>query len=207
MGMYSSYVFPRILNFVMAGENFDEVRRKTLAKVCGNTLEIGFGTGLNLKHYPSSLVRLMAIDVNPGMGVLARKRVGHSGIEVDHRVLDGQSLPIADGTFDSVVSTWTLCSMAQVDTALLEIYRVLAPGGRFFFVEHGLSPDSGVQRWQRRLTPIQRIIADGCHLDRNIESLIRRTGFQDLELETFYMKKMPRVGGFLYRGIAVRPED
>ena len=123
MGMYSSYVFPRILNFVMSGENFDEVRRKTLQNVRGNTLEIGFGTGLNLNHYPASLGRLVAIDVNPGMGAIARKRTAHSGIEVDHRVLDGQSLPIADGTFDSVVSTWTLCSIAEVDEALQKRIR------------------------------------------------------------------------------------
>ncbi len=126
---------------------------------------------------------------------------------MDHRVLDGQSLPMADGAFDSVVSTWTLCSIPDVDQSLLEIYRVLAPGGRFFFVEHGLSRDPAVQRWQRCLTPIQKIFADGCHLDRNIESLIRRAGFHDLELETFYMKKVPRVGGFLYRGIAVKTAD
>ena len=207
MGMYTSYVFPRILDYIMSGENFDEVRRKTLQNVRGNTLEIGFGTGLNLNHYPASLGRLVAIDVNPGMGAMARKRTAHSGTEVDHRVLDGQSLPIADGTFDSVVSTWTLCSIAEVDRALLEIYRVLAPGGRFFFVEHGLSKDSEIQKWQRRLTPIQKIVADGCHLDRNIESLIRRTGFHDIELETFYMERVPRVGGFLYQGVAVKSED
>ncbi len=207
MGVYSTYVFPRILNFVMSGENFDEVRRNTLQNVRGNTLEIGFGTGLNLPHYPSSVKRLTAIDVNPGMGGLARKTTAQSEIEVDLHFLDGQSLPMGDRTFDSVVSTWTLCSIPNVDRALVEIYRVLAPGGRYFFVEHGLSNEPGIQRWQRRLTPIQKVFADGCHLDRNIESLVRRAGFCDLDLTTFYMEKVLRIGGFLSRGIAVKPED
>ncbi len=207
MGIYSTYLFPRILDFVMSGGNFDEVRRDTLRNVRGNTLEIGFGTGLNLPHYPSSVGRLTTIDVNPGMGTLARKRIAHSGIKVDHRVLNGQSLPMGDGTFESVVSTWTLCSIPDVDAALGEIHRVLAAGGRFFFVEHGLSNEAGIQRWQHRLTPIQKAFAGGCHLDRNIGSLIRGAGFHELELKTFYMEKVPRVEGFLYQGSAIKAED
>ena len=191
----------------MSGENFEQVRRETLENVRGRTLEIGFGTGLNLEHYPAAVDRLTAIDVNPGMGRLARERTARSGIAVELRVLDGQSLPMPDSTFDSVVSTWTLCSIGKVDEALEEIYQVLKPGGRFFFVEHGLSNDSRVQRWQRRLTPFQKVLAEGCHLDRNMESLIRRAGFHDLELETFYMEKVPRIGGFLYRGIAAKTDD
>ena len=204
MGIYSKHLFPRLMNFTMSGENFDEVRRSILAGVRGHTLEIGFGTGLNLPHYPSSLNQLTTVDVNPGMGPLAQRRIERSAIEVSHHVLNGESLPMAAATFDSVVSTWTLCSIPNVDEALGEIYRVLKPDGRFFFVEHGLSDEPRIGRWQHRLTPLQKIIGDGCHLDRDIEALVRSAGFRIVELERFYLKKVPRVGGYLYRGVAAR---
>ena len=204
MGIYSKYVFPRLMNFAMSGENFDEVRRTTLAGVRGHTLEIGFGTGLKLPHYPDSLNQLTTIDINPGMGRLAERRVQESQIEVQHRILSGESLPMDDATFDSVVSTWTLCSIPDVKRALGEIHGVLKSEGRFVVVEHGLGDESRVKRWQRRLTPIQKIFADGCHLDRDIEGIVTSAGFRIVEIEKFYLKKVPKIGGYLYRGIAVK---
>jgi ubiquinone/menaquinone biosynthesis C-methylase UbiE len=145
----------------------------------------------------------VAIDANPGVHKLAKKRISHSSITVDHRVLNGESLPMTDNTFDSVVSTWTLCSIANIDQALQEIHRVLKPGGRFFFIEHGLSRDPQVQAWQNRLNPLQNIIADGCNLNRNIRQLVEKQ-FATVTLKEFYADKTPKFIGYLYQGIATK---
>ncbi|MCY7322645.1 MAG: class I SAM-dependent methyltransferase, partial [Phormidesmis sp. CAN_BIN36] len=137
MNPYYQFLLPRLLDWSMSDEPFSHYRSNLLSQVTGDTLEIGFGTGLNLSYYPADLKALTAIDANPGMNVLAERRIRASKIAVDHQVLNGESLPIADNRFDSVVSTWTLCSIAKVEQALREVHRVLKPGGRFFFVEHG----------------------------------------------------------------------
>ena len=188
----------------MSAASFPAIRQEALAEVRGNTLEVGFGTGLNLEHYPPSVERLTAIDINPGMRRRAEARIQRFNRRIELRTLDGERLPFDDADFDSVVSTWTLCSIPNVSRALGEIRRVLKPAGRFFFVEHGLSPDESVRRWQHRLTPIQKRIGDGCHLDRDIERLLLDAEFSIERLDTFYMEKTPRAGGFLYKGIAVR---
>ena len=204
MGLYSRYVFPRLMNLAMSGGTFTKQRVQVLADVGGEVLEIGFGTGLNLPHYPAGLERLTTIDPNPGMSALARKRIARSPIQVKFETLDSERLPMADETFDHVVSTWTLCSIPHVERALTEIRRVLKPEGRFHFVEHGLSPDPAVQKWQHRLNPIQKAIGDGCHLDRDFRALIGGQGFRFVDLDTFYMKKAPRFAGYLYRGEAAK---
>ncbi len=205
MGFYASVVLPRVLDRVMSGENFDALRRRLLTDTGGQTLEIGFGTGLNLPHYTGAVRRLTAVDPNPGMHRLARRRIRRSALPVRMEVLDGKSLPFDDASFDSVVSTWTLCSISDIGSALGEMLRVLRPSGVFRFVEHGRSPDAGVRKWQARLTPFQRRIAGGCRLDRDIRGLIENAGFRIAHLETFYMEGMPRVGGYLYFGRAERP--
>ncbi len=203
MGFYSQVIFPRALDWVMSDPLFTQYRQAVLSEVSGEILEIGFGTGLNLPHYPKSIQKLTAIDANPGMNALARKRIQSSGIIVANRVLNGESLPMADNSFDSVVSTWTLCSIAKVKQALQEIHRVLKPGGKFFFIEHGLSDDPKVQVWQHRLTPLQKIIADGCHLDRNMKKLVENQ-FEVLKLEEFYMEETPKFAGYMYKGVATK---
>ena len=203
MGFYSQVIFPRLMDWSMAGPDMAKYRQEVLAQVQGEVLEIGFGTGLNLPYYPKRIRKITTVDPNPGVNQLAQKRIQESLMMVDHRVLSGEQLPMADNTFDSVVSTWTLCSIANVDQAIQEIYRVLKPGGRFFFIEHGLSEDPGVQSWQHRLNPIQKIIGDGCHLDRNIQTLIKKR-FQDIEIEQFDMENAPKTLGHLYRGVATK---
>jgi len=201
---YSRVVFPWAVDWAMARPHFSEARARALAGVSGEVLEIGFGTGLNLPHYPAGVSRVTAVDVNPGMSRRAQRRVEKSATEVDYRVLSGERLPMADESFDSVVSTWTLCSIADVRAALAEIRRVLRPGGRFFFLEHGLADDPGVQRWQRRLNPIQKVIGDGCHLDRDVRALVEGAGLRLVEMENFYMERDPRTHGYMYRGVAAR---
>lgn len=203
MGIYSHKIFPVLLDWVMSGSNFAVYRRQVLADVKGAVLEIGFGTGLNLPYYSDLVEKVVTVDANPGMSAIAQRRLQVSSIKVDHRVLNGESLPMADHTFDSVVSTWTLCSIAQVEQALREIYRVLKPGGRFFFIEHGLSYEPAIQTWQNRLTPLQKIIADGCHLNRNIQQLVEAQ-FGAIEIKTFYDKDTPKIGGYFYQGVATK---
>ncbi len=186
----------------MSRERHSRARRALLAAVRGEVLEIGFGTGLNLPHYPAHVKKIVTVDPNAGMHARARKRIESSPIAVEQRVLGGDALPMADGTFDSVVSTWTLCSIDKVARALQEIRRVLKPDGRLYFLEHGLSDDPAIQRWQRRLTPIQRVIGDGCRLDRDVRALLQEAGFTLLELDNFYMEKEPRTHGYMYRGAA-----
>jgi ubiquinone/menaquinone biosynthesis C-methylase UbiE len=203
MGFYSRNILPYLLDWAMADPNFAKYRQAVLADVQGDVLEIGFGTGLNLAYYPERIQNLVAIDANPGVHRLAEKRIKSASLTVDHRILNGENLPMADNSFDSVVSTWTLCSIANVQQALQEIHRVLKPGGKFFFIEHGLSNEPNVQTWQNRLTPIQKVIGDGCHLNRNIRQLIE-SQFDTVKLEEFYAEKTPKILGYLYKGIATK---
>lgn len=202
MGIYSNVIFPRFLNSFMSSGQFKKQRSKLLASVSGDILEIGFGTGLNLEFYPDHVRKITAIDPNAGMGRIAQRNMAKSGIEVDSRILSGENLPIEDQSFDSVVCTWTLCSIPDAQAALREVRRVLRPGGRFFFVEHGLAPEPKVAKWQHRLTPIQKVIGDGCHLNRPIDTMITGEGFGLSDLETFYMPKAPKFAGYMFRGIA-----
>lgn len=203
MGFYSRVILPRLLDWAMSDPAFSQYRQQVLANVEGEILEIGFGTGLNLSYYPHHIEKITTIDPNSGMNKLAQKRIQASKINVENRILNSESLPMADSTFDSVVSTWTLCSIAQVEKALQEIYRVLKPGGKFFFVEHGLSDQPQIQVWQNRLTPLQKVIADGCHLNRNIQGLVEQQ-FQEITLEKFDIENFPKVGSYTYMGVATK---
>ncbi|MBW4489216.1 MAG: class I SAM-dependent methyltransferase [Trichocoleus desertorum ATA4-8-CV12] len=204
MGFYSAVIFPQLLDWGMSHPALAQYRQELLAEVQGDILEIGFGTGLNLQYYPSHVHKITTVDVNPGVSALAQKRIQDAAIAVDHHLLNGENLPMADNTFDSVVSTWTLCSIAKVNQALQEIHRVLKPEGKFFFVEHGLSEDPQVQVWQNRLTPLQKVIGDGCHLNRQMQQLIEVSNFKVLKLEKFYSNGLPKIGGYMYKGIAVK---
>lgn len=203
MGFYSNFIIPFGIDIVMSGATLGEYRQKLLEDVSGEILEIGFGTGLNLPYYPNGVTKITTIDPNPGMKQRSRSRIAAASITVDYQVLNGESLPMADASFDSVVCTWTLCSIPQVDRAIAEVHRLLKPGGKFFFIEHGLSPDVPIQNWQNRLTPMQKVIADGCHLNRNIKNLVEHK-FKNVTVEQFYAPKLPKVIGYMYQGIAIK---
>lgn len=202
MDFYSRVIFPRICDVVLGSPPVAEQRQKLLQSAGGEILEIGFGTGLNLPHYPRSVRKITAVDPNAGMTRLAQRRTEQTGMEVDQRQLGGEQLPFENQSFDCVVSTFTLCSIKNVERALSELFRVLRPGGRFLFLEHGLSPDAGVQRWQRRLNWLQQRLGDGCHLDREMLAIVRSQPFASVESEQFYLKRTPKTHGYLYRGIA-----
>ena len=201
MGLYSNLIFPRLLELSMSSEAMTAYRKQLLSEVFGEVLEIGFGTGLNLPHYPETVTSLTTVDPNEGMGAIAQKRIDASPIPITNKVLSGENLPMADATFDNVVCTWTLCSIPNIEKALSEAYRVLKPGGRFFFIEHGLSNETGIQTWQNRLTPIQRVVADGCHLNRKIDALVN-TAFDEVKVSEFYGENLPKVMGYFYQGTA-----
>ncbi len=203
MGFYSKVVFPRLLDVVMSDQELATYRQELLADVRGKVLEIGFGTGLNLPYYPDNIEKITTIDANSGMNKLAQKRIQASSLKVEHRVLNGESLPMENNSFDSVVSTWTLCSIVNIDKALKEIYRVLKPGGNFFFIEHGLSNKEEVQVWQNRLNPLQKIIADGCNLNRNIKLSVEKH-FDKVQVEEFLEKNSPECAGYTYKGVATK---
>ena len=187
----------------MSGRELSAYRRSLLKSVAGDVLEIGFGTGLNVPYYGDQVTSLTAIDPNQGMASIARPRIQSSTVKINLKTASAEALPMDADTFDSVVCTWTLCSIPKVDQALVEVYRVLKPGGKFFFIEHGISPDQRVGSWQRRITPCQRRIADGCHLDRPMAILVRSV-FAWVELEEFYADDLPKVLGYFYKGIATK---
>jgi ubiquinone/menaquinone biosynthesis C-methylase UbiE len=204
VGFYSQLVIPRLCDLLLNRPLLAQHRRELLAHASGDVLEIGFGTGLNLPYYPAQVRKITTVDPNTGMHRLAQKRVKESGIKVDQRVLRSERLPFDDGTFDCAVSTFTLCSIEDVVQALAEIHRVLRPGGRFLLLEHGLSPDLGVQKWQHRLNWLQMRLAGGCHLDRNIRALVTAQPFASVEIDEFYIEKTPKTHGYMYRGMAVK---
>ncbi|MEH2342005.1 MAG: class I SAM-dependent methyltransferase [Nostoc sp.] len=203
MGLYSRVIFPRLLDWSLSLPKLAKYRQELLADVTGEVLEIGFGTGLNLAYYPYSIHKITTVDVNPGMNALANKRISDSDIIVEQLLLSSENLPMPDNTFDSVVSTWTLCSIANIQQAIQEVYRVLKPGGRFFFVEHGLSDKPSVQVWQHRLTPIQKVVADGCHLNRDIQKLVEQR-FDHVELKQFTPENFSDLIAHLYFGCATK---
>ncbi len=203
MGFYSDLIFPWGIELMMSGSPFSDYRKELLKDVSGEVLEIGFGTGLNLAYYPETVTKLTVIDPNQGMNRYAKKRIECSVIPVKNYALGGENLPMNDNSFDAVVSTWTLCSIPNIKQALSEIYRVLKPGGKFYFIEHGLSNEPNIQQWQNRLTPLQKIIADGCHLNRNIKQLVQ-TQFNQVEVQEFYALDTPKISGYMYQGVAIK---
>jgi ubiquinone/menaquinone biosynthesis C-methylase UbiE len=203
VSFYSRHIFPHVLDWLMSQPAFSQARDELLANVTGDVLEIGFGTGLNLEHYPASVKSLTTVDVNPGVHKLAIKRIEKARLPVKFALISGESLPMPDASFDAVVSTWTLCSIPDVESALREISRALTPGGKFYFVEHGLSPDAKIAKWQHRLTPIQKVIADGCHLNRDHLALIAAAGMKVVEKKQFLAEGLPSIGAFMTLGIAI----
>jgi ubiquinone/menaquinone biosynthesis C-methylase UbiE len=204
MSFFSQVIAPRLCDFLLNRPLVARHRRAVLAGASGDVVEIGFGTGLNLPYYPERVHKLTAVDPNPGMHRLAQKRIKQTGIEVDRHVLGGERLPFEDSRFDCAVSTFTLCSIEDVAQALREVYRVLKSGGKFRFLEHGLSPEPGVQKWQRRLNWLQVRLANGCHLDRNMKALVAAQHFASVEVEEFYLERTPKTHGSMYRGVATK---
>jgi len=207
MGFYENRILPHVLNAAMNTKAMREERTRSLKDVRGTVLEIGFGSGLNLPHYPAAVTKVVGVDPSQKSAQLARKRIAASSFPVEVIGLPAEKIPVDAGSFESIVSTFTLCTIPDVSGALLEIRRVLKPGGRFYFVEHGLAEDPGIVRWQERLNRLNQKMLGGCHLNRRISSLITEAGFEIERLEHDNLKGAPKFASFLYRGVAKRSDS
>jgi len=203
MGIYTEHVLPRIVNVACGMKSGDPMRERVCAGLEGEVVEIGFGSGLNVPFYPDRVSRVAAIEPADLGWKLADKRLRDATVPVERSGLDGQSLPFPDGTFDSALSTWTLCTIPDVEAALREVRRVLKPGGRIHFVEHGLAPDEPVRKWQHRLEPVQKRIFGGCHLTRRPTELMSEAGFNVVALDEFYEDGAPKFLAAQSLGVAV----
>jgi SAM-dependent methyltransferase len=193
VGIYAKHVLPRVINVACGMKAANEYRDRVCGGLHGQVVELGFGSGLNVPFYPEAVSGVMAIEPADVAWGLAGKRVAQSSVEVQRVGLDGQSLPLADDSCDTALTTWTLCTIPDAEAALREVRRVLKPGGTLHFVEHGLAPDEKVQRWQHRLEPMQKRVFGGCHLTRRIPDLITSAGFEIGEIDVFYEKGAPKI--------------
>ncbi|HEY2388331.1 MAG TPA: class I SAM-dependent methyltransferase [Candidatus Binatia bacterium] len=204
MGIYSTYVFPWILDRVMRQEPVRRQREKVVPRAGGDVLEIGVGSGLNLPFYDRvKVTRLRALDPSAELQRLARPRAEAAPVPVELLTASAEEIPLESASIDTVVITYTMCSIPQVDKALREMHRVLRPGGTLLFAEHGRAPDASVARWQNRLNPLWHWFSGGCNMNRPVPDLLGAAGFQLGEVETMYLPG-PRVLTFNYWGIATR---
>lgn len=201
MNLYDRWVLPPILDLVMRQRPLQKYRREVVAAANGRVLEVGVGSGLNFPLYDKRVEIVFGIDPSPRLLAIARRRAAGAGVRAEFLQGSASAIPLADKTIDTVVMTWTLCSIPDPLAALREMRRVLKPHGKLVFVEHGLSPESGIERWQHRLTPIWCRIAGGCHLDRKMDDLIRAAGFDIMRLRTEYANG-PRAMTYMYLGCA-----
>ncbi|TDP32815.1 class I SAM-dependent methyltransferase [Nocardia ignorata] len=202
MGFYTDRVLPHLTDKVCGARVNDSLRRRVCSGLRGNVVEVGFGSGNNVGFYPETVERVSGVEPADVGWKIAAKRVAASRVPIERAGLDGQALPFGDGSFDTALSTFTLCTIPDVAAALAEIRRVLEPGGTLHFVEHGLAPDESVQVWQHRLDPIQQRVAGGCHLARDIPALIADAGFEIVELDRFYQPGAPKAFAALSLGVA-----
>ena len=205
MGLYGDRVLPRIVDVACGRKSSNDLRNRVCEGLYGRVVEIGFGSGLNIPFYPDSVDGIAAVEPADLGWKLAGKRLAESSVPVERCGLDGQSLPLADDSCDTALSTWTLCTIPDVIAALHEVRRVLKPGGTFHFVEHGLAPDDEVQKWQRRLDPLQQRLFGGCHLTRPILDLLTRAGFTVTDVDIFYDEGSPKFLTAQSLGVAVAP--
>jgi ubiquinone/menaquinone biosynthesis C-methylase UbiE len=205
MGLYGDHVLPRMINCLCGLKMNDALRERVCDGLEGEVVEIGFGSGLNIPFYPAGVSRVAAVEPADIGWRLAQKRLAEAQVPVERSGLDGQSLPFPDDSFDTALSTWTMCTIPDIDAALLELRRVLRPGGRLHFIEHGLAPDEPVQRWQHRLEPVQKRVFGGCHLTRPIVPLLKNAGFSLDDLDEFYEDGAPQFLAADSLGVAVSP--
>ena len=202
MGIYRSRILPHLMNAVMSTDENREIRSRVCAALDGTVVEIGFGSGLNVPYYPEGVHTVHAVEPATRSIALASERIEAGHAHVHHTGLTGERVDLPSASADAVLSTWTLCSIPDVDAALGEVRRVLKPGGILHFVEHGISPDPKVARRQRRLEPINKPIFGGCHLTRDIPALLTRAGFVIETMTTYQHPKEPKAFGWTFEGRA-----
>ena len=203
MGLYADRILPRVIDLACRSGDIERERRRVVPHASGRVLEVGMGPALNLPYYDRGNIEFVwGLEPNPGMRALAEPRIEASGLDVRWLDLPGEEIPLEDDSVDTVVLTFTLCTIAEWEPALGQMRRVLRPGGRLLFVEHGESPDDSVRSWQHRIDPIWTRVAGGCHITRRIPELIEASGFSIVDLEEGYSPG-PKISAYLYRGSAV----
>ena len=204
MGLWEGQVLPRVIDKVLGNEEMAKVRVRSLDGLHGTVVEIGFGSGPNVPLYPEAVTKVYAVDPSAVGRKLAAGRVAASPIPIEFVGLDGEHLPLADDAADSALSTWTLCTIPDVGAALGELRRVLRPGGELYFLEHGHSPVDKVARRQQRFDPLQRRVAGGCHLTRDIPALLDDAGF-DVDRVVEFDIAGPKIMSHMFSGVARNP--
>ena len=204
MGFYNDYVLPWCIDVSCGMKALDPERARITAALHGTVLEVGFGSGLNLPRMPAAVSRVLAVEPSERARRIAQKRIDAARCTVEFAGLDAQRVQLDDASADCALSTFTLCTIPEVLQALAEIRRILKPGGRLFVLEHGAAPDPDVSRWQARLNGIQRTVAGGCNLNRDIRALLDQAGVATDAIQTYYFHKLPRTHGYLYAGAATR---
>jgi SAM-dependent methyltransferase len=199
--LYNRCVLPGLINFAMMRGEATRLRAAYVPAASGAVLEIGIGSGLNLPFYTAAVTRLYGVDPSAELLAMARKKTATAPFPVELFNQDADRIPLADASVDTVVVTWSLCSIADPVAALSEMRRVLKPAGTLIFVEHGLAPDASVRKWQNRLTPFWRRFTGGCHLNRKMDDLVRGAGFTIADLRTEYVPG-PRPLTYMYEGQA-----
>jgi len=199
MGIYQEHIVPRLVNLAMRNRQLVPYRERTILLAEGRVLEIGVGSGVNLPLYTDRATEILGLDPHPKLLAMASEKPR----SIPSKLIEGsaESIPLDDASVDTVVSTWSLCTIRDVTAALAEIRRVVKPNGQLLFVEHGLAPETSVQKWQNRLTPLWKRLAGGCHLNRPISSLIEDAGFHLAQVRTGYMPG-PKPMTFTYEGCA-----
>jgi ubiquinone/menaquinone biosynthesis C-methylase UbiE len=206
MGLYREHVLPRLVDRACGTADLQRWRSRVVEGLHGTVVEIGFGSGLNVGLYPPEVELVYAVEPAAVARRLAEPRIAAAGVRVEHIGLRGEEIPLDDRTCDAALSTFTLCTIPDVTQALAEVRRVLRPGGRFHFLEHGLAPDEGVATWQRRLEPLQRRFADGCHLTRDATALVAAAGFEIERRESRYGAG-PKPWTWFTEGVAINPSS
>lgn len=203
MSFYEERILPHIIDCTCSVGQIMKLRAQVVPRATGFVLEVGMGSGINLEFYDANAVDLVyGLEPSEGMRRKAQGNLAKSPVNVEWLDLPGEKVPLADNSVDTVLLTFTLCTIPDWQAALEQMKRVLKPGGNLLFLEHGQSPDPGVHKWQNRITPGWKKIAGGCHLNRPISDLITETGFHITELENFYVPKAPKFAGYIYKGRA-----
>ncbi len=203
MGFYDERILPHLIDSTCSMAQLMKLRAKVVPRCEGVVLEVGMGSGINLAFYDARKVSLVyGLEPSEGMRRKAQANLERSPVAVEWLDLPGEKIPLADESVDTVLLTFTLCTIPDSQAALAQMRRVLRPDGRLLFLEHGRAPDPGVRKWQDRITPVWKTIAGGCHLNRPIDKLLEEAGFSIDELETLYVPKTPRIAGYVYHGAA-----
>ncbi len=203
MSFYEQHILPHVIDLACGEKVIMDERSSLLGAAEGRVLEVGMGSGLNLRYYnPDKVDFVWGLEPSEGMRKKARKNLARSPVQVEWLGLPGEEIPLDNHSADTVVLTFTLCTIPGWEAALKQMHRVLKPGGRLLFCEHGAAPDASVARWQDRINPVWKKVAGGCHLNRRIPELLAQGGFTIGDLQMDYLPKTPRIAGFRYKGYA-----